>query len=115
MALTSSTLTAGSSTVNDATADRAELTQDKSTDSTLLARGVQDRVARDSERVRVDAVTGENAKRAATEAALAANDAPLQVSLVGAPGSNSPRPPPASRPPASDPSRGSTRSAVITP
>ncbi len=87
MALTSSTLTAGSSTVNDATADRAELTQDKSTDSTLLARGVQDRVARDSERVRVDAVTGENAKRAATEAALAANDAPLQVSLVGAPGS----------------------------
>ena len=54
MALTSTTLAAGASTVDDATTDRAELTQDKSTDSTLLARGVQDRVARDSERVRVD-------------------------------------------------------------
>lgn len=69
------------------TTDRAELTQDKSTDSTLLARGVQDRVARDSERVRVDTVAQENAKRAATEASLAANDVPVQVSLVGAPGS----------------------------
>ena len=87
MALTSTTLAAGASAVDDATTDRAELTQDKSTDSTLLARGVQDRVARDSERVRVSAVTEENAKRAATEASLAANDVPVQVSLVGAPGS----------------------------
>ena len=90
MALTSTTLAAGASTVDDATTARAELTQDKSTDSTLLARGVQDRVARDSERVRVDTVAQENAKRAATEASLAANDVPVQVSLVGAPGSKLP-------------------------
>lgn len=87
MALASSGISAGLSTADDASADRVELTQDKSADSALLARGVQERVARDSERVRVDAVAAENAERAATEADLAANDVPLQVSLVGAAGS----------------------------
>lgn len=89
MALTSnSTVATGSTTADDAAADRAELTRDKATDSALLARGVQDRVARDSERVRVDAVTAENARRAAAEASLAANEVPVQVSLAGAAGAN---------------------------
>ena len=37
MALTSTTLAAGASAVDDATTDRAELTQDKSTDSTPVS------------------------------------------------------------------------------
>ncbi len=86
LALTSGALTTGAS-LEDVTDDEAEITADKAADSALMARGVQGRVARDSERSRLDTVSAENAKRAASEAALAAQEAPVQVSLVGAPSS----------------------------
>ena len=87
MTLASSTPT-GLSAVDDAAADQAELAQDKASDTAGLTRGVQDRVARDSERSRLDAVTAENKKRAAAEAALAASNGPMKVTLVGAKGSD---------------------------
>jgi len=87
IALTSGPV-AGTPVVDEAANDQAELTQDKTGDAHLLARGVQDRAARDSERTRVGLLTAENAKRAAAEAALQADRAPLQVSLVGAKGAN---------------------------
>lgn len=82
MALTSGAV-AGATTADDSAMAQAELTQDKATDTALLSRGVQGRVARDTERVRLDAVTAENARRAAAEAELAAEEAPVQVSLFG--------------------------------
>ncbi len=84
MTLASSSVTAGATPVDDAATDRAELTDDKSSATAALARGVQDRVARDTERSRLDAVTAENAKRAETEAALSAAAAPVKVTIAGA-------------------------------
>jgi murein DD-endopeptidase MepM/ murein hydrolase activator NlpD len=57
----------------------AELAALKDQDAPTLARGVDDRVARDSERVRLDVVATENEKRAAQEAALAAGDQVIEV------------------------------------
>ncbi|MBK8756731.1 MAG: M23 family metallopeptidase [Actinomycetales bacterium] len=60
-------------------ADDAELAALKDQDAPTLARGVDDRVARDSERARLDVVASENEKRAAQEAALAAGDQVIEV------------------------------------
>ena len=87
MALTSAAAVPSPAAADDGPADQAELAQDKANDSATLARGVQDRIARDNNRVRLDAVTAENAKRAAAEAALETTT-PLRVT-VAAPGATS--------------------------
>ena len=72
-----------SATFADGTAAaQAELAVRKTADATTLARGITDRAARDSERVRRDVVAAENEKRAAAEAALAQGTDPVQVSLT---------------------------------
>jgi len=61
------------------TTDDAELAAIKDQDAPALARVVDDRVARDSERARLDVVATENEKRKAQEDALAAGDQALEV------------------------------------
>jgi murein DD-endopeptidase MepM/ murein hydrolase activator NlpD len=61
------------------TTDDAELAAIKDQDAPALARVVDDRVARDSERARLDVVATENEKRKAQEEALAASDQALEV------------------------------------
>lgn len=79
----------GPADVQAARADAAELADSKAVDATL-SRGVQDRVARDTERTRIDAVTAENQRRAAQEATLAADDAVVDIAATGAPAPSDP-------------------------
>jgi len=84
--LDSSGLAAAGTTLaaDNRAADEADLQDHKLADTTA-ARGVQDRVARDTERTRLDVVTAENTRRAQTEAALAANQDVVEVTTTGLP------------------------------
>ncbi len=77
----------GQADILAARADAAELAGTKALD-TALRRGVEDRVARDTERTRIDAVTAENQRRAAQEATLATGDQVLDIAATGEPGTS---------------------------
>jgi murein DD-endopeptidase MepM/ murein hydrolase activator NlpD len=93
----------GLSTDPFATPTLSDALADAPPSADALVRAVEDRAARDSDRRRVDLVSGESSRRAAIEAALAANERVFDVATVpatggGTEGAAAPAPAPARAP-----------------